>query len=69
MEMAFALPKMVWMEVDTKNKELPICVADSAAALARLCGVTEANVRSSANHHKRTGRPRRFIQVWIDDED
>jgi len=59
------LPQMVWMEVDTKNKELPIRVEDSAAALAKACGVTLNNVKSSAAHAKYDGRRSRFVKVWI----
>ena len=67
MGIAAAMPKMVWMEVDVKNKELPLRIADSAEELARLCGVTENNVRITAWHQKRTGEPRRFAKVWIAD--
>ena len=58
-----SLPKMVWMEIDLKNKELPIKIADSAAELAKMCGTTVNNVESSASHAKR-GLRKRFIKVW-----
>jgi hypothetical protein len=56
------------MEIDLKNKELPIRIADSAAELARLCGTTENNVVSQAGKSRRGGR-HRFVKVWIGDED
>lgn len=60
-------PRLVWMEVDLTNKELPIRVCDTAEELARLCGTTENNVRSTAAKAK-TGRSRRrFVKVWIGD--
>lgn len=62
-----ALPKMVWMEVDLKNKELPLKIADSAEELAALCGTTVSNVRTTASKSK-YGRYRgRYVKVWIGD--
>lgn len=66
--METALPKMVWMEVDTKNKELPLKIADSPAELAMMCGTTESNVRSVASKRKRGTYYGRFVKVWIGDE-
>ena len=65
--MLSVVPKMVWLEVDVKNKELPLRVADSAAELARLCGTTEANVRSQASKAKHGRSRRKYVNVWIDD--
>lgn len=65
-EVKMELPKMVWMEVDIENKELPIHIADTAEELAKMCGTTENNVRSSASRGKR-GQRRRFVKVWIGD--
>lgn len=61
------LPKMVWMKVDLKNKELPLEIADSAEELAKICGVTTGAVVSSASKAKR-GEKRSYIKVWIGDE-
>ena len=58
------LPKMLWLEIDLQNKELPLKVADSAEELAKMCGVTVGTVCASASWAKR-GRPRRYISVWI----
>lgn len=65
MTKTFELPNMVWMEVDTRNKEPPLKIADSAAELARMCGATENNVKSSAAHAKYGREKRRFVKVWI----
>lgn len=59
------LPKMVWMEIDLKNKELPLKVADSSEELAILCGVKETTVKSAASRF-RHGLKSRFVKVWID---
>ena len=66
--MEAVLPLMVWMEVDVKNKELPLKIADSPGELARMCGTTEANVRSQATKAKYGRVRRRFVKVWIGDE-
>ena len=65
--MDLVLPKMVWMEVDTKNKELPLKIAVSPEELAMMCGTTEGNVRSQACKRKRGVYNGRFVQVWIGD--
>lgn len=59
------LPKMVWMEVDLINKELPVKIADSPQELAILCGVKETTVKSAASRF-RHGTKSRFVKVWID---
>lgn len=66
--MEAVLPLMVWMEVDVKNKELPLKIADSPGELAMMCGTTEANVRSQATKAKYGRVRRRFVKVWIGDE-
>lgn len=65
--MDLALPKMVWMEIDLKNKELPLKVADSSEELAAMCGTTDGNVRSAASKRKRGDYNGRFVKVWIGD--
>ncbi len=62
-----AMPKMVWMEVETEGTELPIRVADSSEELARLCGVKEITVTSSASRVKH-GHKGRYMKVWIGPE-
>lgn len=63
--MEAVLPQMVWMEVDVKNKELPLKIADTPKELAEMCGTTEANVRSQASKAKYGRIRRRFVKVWI----
>ena len=58
------LPDMVWMEIDVRHNELPLRIADSAAELARMCGVKEVTVKTQASHVKH-GRPGRYCRVWI----
>ena len=65
--MLAAMPKMVWMEIDLTNKELPIRIADSAEELARMCGTSTSNVVSQACKAMRGGCRRRYVKVWIDD--
>lgn len=60
------LPKMVWMMIDLKNKELPLKIADSSAELAALCGTTVTNVESAASKSRR-GKRSRYVKVWIAD--
>lgn len=60
------LPKMVWMKVDLKNKELPLEIADSAQELADICGVTVSSVVTSAAK-ARHGEKRCYVKVWIGD--
>ena len=65
--MELALPKMVWMEIDTKNKELPLKIADSPEELAMLCGTSANNIRSTASKRRRGVYNGRFVKVWIGD--
>ena len=62
------IPKMIWMEVDLRNKELPVKIADSAEELARLCGVKSSTVRTAATKG-RYGRSRqKYLKVWIGED-
>ena len=60
------LPKMVWMKIDLKNKELPTAIADSAKELADMCGVSETTVVSAASRAAH-GYKNRYVKVWIGD--
>lgn len=60
------LPKMVWMKIDTKNKDLPLVIADTPEDLAELCGVTPSTVITSACRAAK-GRHSCYIKVWIGD--
>lgn len=59
------LPNMVWMEVDLRNHELPVKIADSAEELARLCGVKESTVRTAATKGKYGRSRQKYLKVWI----
>lgn len=67
MENRATMPKMVWMEVDLNNKELPLHIADSAVELAEICGTTRNNVESAASKAKHGRNKSRFVKVWIGD--
>ena len=40
--------KYIWMQVTSDKYELPIRIADSSLKLARMCGVSNANICRSA---------------------
>ena len=58
------IPEVLWMEIDLKNKEIPLKIADSAEALAAMCGVTVSTIRSSACR-ARKGQRGRYISVYV----
>ena len=59
------MPKMVWMEVDINNKEIPIRIADSSSELAFMSGAKESTIVTTASRW-RDGKAKRFVKVWID---
>ena len=40
--------KKLWIKYDDSPARLPICVADSAAELARMCGDESVTIRTTA---------------------
>lgn len=46
-------PKYQWMKVTNDEYELPIASADTAAELAKLCGVTAANITRQVSQARR----------------
>lgn len=58
------IPKMVWMEVDLKNKELPVKIADCPSELAEMCGLAESTIITTASRSRK--KTQRFVKVWID---
>ena len=58
------MPKMLWLEIDLKHKELPVIVADSAEELARMAGVSTSTVKASASRG-RHGKKSRYLSVWV----
>lgn len=61
--------RFVWMKVSDDEYELPVAVADSLAALARLCGVTEASIYSSMSKARHGIRKTLYRRVRIDLDD
>ena len=61
--------RFVWMKVSDDEYELPVAVADSLAALARLCGVTEASICSSMSKARHGIRKTLYRRVRIDLDD
>lgn len=59
----------IWMEVDLKNKELPLRVADKARDLARMKGIDPRSVSNAYCRAKRLGEKCRYVKVEIDEED
>ena len=56
---------IIWMEVDLKNKELPLRVADSVCELAKLCGVKADTISNFYCRAKRDGRKCRYVRVEV----
>ena len=49
--------KYIWMQVTSDKYELPLKIADSSLKLARMCGVSNANIcrsaqRARSSNHK-----------------
>ena len=61
--------RFVWMKVSDDEYELPVAVADSLSALARLCGVTEASIYSSMSKARHGIRKTLYRKVRIDLDD
>lgn len=59
----------IWMEVDLKNKELPIRVADKARDLARMKGISPTGVTNAYSRARRTGQRCRYVKVEIEEDD
>ena len=60
----------LWMEVDLKNKELPLRISESAAELSRMCGLNPRAVSSAVRQSKLHGSKRcKYVRVEIDDEE
>lgn len=62
------LPKSVWIEVDVRNKELPVKIADSAEELAMMCGVKTDTVRVAAYKGKYGRTRQKYRKVWIGED-
>lgn len=62
--------RALWLMVTKDRYELPVAVADSAGQLARITGIDENLIRSSASKQT-TGQWKfsRFVRVEIEEED
>ena len=58
----------IWMEVDLKNKELPIKFADTAAELSRMCGLHDRAVAGAIRKAALKNRPCKYVRVEIEEE-
>lgn len=61
--------KKIWMEVTSDKYELPVAIADSAAELAKMCGVKSSTVKTSVCHYnKHRLKKCKWRCVHIDDD-
>lgn len=60
--------EVVYMKVTKDKYELPVAVADTADALAKICGVSVSTVRSSITREKKGFVNSSYKKVIIDDE-
>lgn len=60
---------VLYMEVTKDKYELPVAVADSAAALARLVGVRRNTISQCMSHTERYGGKCKYIKVVLEDEE
>ena len=58
----------VWMKVSKDKYELPLCIADSAKELAKLCGTTENTIKSCVSHAKRKDFKSHYVRVKVTDD-
>lgn len=62
----------IWMETTLDKYELPVAVADTAAELAKLRGVSVDTIRAKVSKAKNgtgTIKRSRFVKVEFDDTD
>ena len=60
---------ILWMQVSKDEYELPLAVADTASALAKICGVTENAIKSGVCHREKGRRNGCFVKVYLDGYD
>ena len=59
----------IWMKVSNDEFELPVAMGDTAADLAKECGVTEASIYSSMSKARHGIRKTLYRKVRIDLDD
>lgn len=61
---------VVWLKLSDPVYQLPELVADSAAELAKMCGVSQSTVIANASRQKKGQREySRYIMVEVGEED
>lgn len=60
--------KRVWMKVSQDELSLPLCIADTAKELAKMCNTTEGTICSLASRGKRKQYPK-YVCVWLEEGD
>lgn len=58
----------VYMEITLDDLELPIAVADSVHALARICKTTEGAITSGMSKARKGKHRSRFVCVEVEDD-
>lgn len=58
--------RTLWLQVSMDEYELPLIVADSAAELASLAGVSVQTVRTAACIADKPGSRQKYIRVIFD---
>ncbi|MEE3409602.1 MAG: hypothetical protein VZQ95_09430 [Erysipelotrichaceae bacterium] len=56
----------VWLKVTPDRYEFPVALADTAAELAQICGVTEGSILSSVSKAKHGIRKSLYRKVRIE---
>ena len=59
----------IWLKVTNDEYELPVAMGDTAAELAKECGVTEQSILSSVSKAKHGIRKSLYRKVRIDLDD
>ena len=60
---------VLYMEITKDKYELPVAVADSEAALARMVGVKKNCISQCIAHTKKRGGKCKYIKVVLEDEE
>lgn len=70
--MRYKKGSVVWMEVTQDEYRLPVVIADTSRELAKICGDTNENVRTTAyktNKGLYKNSKSRYIVVVLNEED
>lgn len=61
--------RYIWMEIDLRNKELPVAVADTMEELAQMRKTTVRNIKTQMFRAKRRNGRCKYIRVKIEEEE